>query len=298
MSSKENCNNKESFIKLWMHETMRTFGDRLVEQEEKEFFLNLLNKNLISSFSFDQKVEDLLEASEEEPNRILIFADYFRESRLYEECNDLRKAQKSIEVFMSETNTSLVLFRQAIEHISRICRMLKLERGHGLLIGLGGSGKQSVAKLAGYISDCKVMGVEGRKNYGAKEFREDLYKVMAEAAFQDKKVMFLFGDQNAIKESFYEDINNLIGSGEVPACINKDEAEQINNDLGELAGKQQTDPMSLFSERVRKNVHVVLTMSPIGEGLRNRLNMFPAIASQCAINWVAEWPQDALLKVA
>lgn len=56
--------------------------------------------------------------------------------------------------------------------------------------------------------------------------------------------------------------------------------------------------MSLFSERVRKNVHVVLTMSPIGEGLRNRLNMFPAIASQCAINWVAEWPQDALLKVA
>jgi dynein heavy chain len=82
-----------------------------------------------------------------------------------------------------------------------------------------------VAKLAGYISNCKVMGVEGRKNYGSKEFREDLYKVMSVAAYEDKKVMFLFGDQNAIKESFYEDINNLIGSGEVPACINKDEAE-------------------------------------------------------------------------
>ena len=121
---------------------------------------------------------------------------------------------------------------------------------------------------------------------------------MSEAAFNDSKVMFLFGDQNAIFESFYEDINNLIGSGEVPACINKDEIELIEKDLTDIAAKLQTDAMTLFSERVRKNVHVILTMSPIGEGLRNRLNMFPAIASQCAINWVAEWPEDALLKVA
>jgi len=53
MSTKENCNNKESFIKLWVHETMRIFADRLVEQEEKEFFLNLVNKNLMSNFGFD-----------------------------------------------------------------------------------------------------------------------------------------------------------------------------------------------------------------------------------------------------
>lgn len=63
-------------------------------------------------------------------------------------------------------NVSLVLFREAIEHVSRICRILMMERGHGLLIGLGGSGKQSVAKLAAYISNSKITGVEGRKNYG------------------------------------------------------------------------------------------------------------------------------------
>jgi len=42
---------------------------------------------------------------------------------------------------MSEMNVNLVLFREAIEHISRLCRILRLERGHGLMIGLGGSGK-------------------------------------------------------------------------------------------------------------------------------------------------------------
>lgn len=89
---------------------------------------------------------------------------------------------------------NLVLFREAIEHISRLSRVLRMERGHALFIGLGGSGKQSISKLTGYIANQKVMGVEGRKNYGTKEFREDLYKVMSKAAFDNQKVMFLFGD--------------------------------------------------------------------------------------------------------
>jgi dynein heavy chain len=111
MSVKDNCNNKESFIKLWIHETMRIFGDRLVEQEEKDFLNNLVNKNLTINFGSDLKIEEINMASEDEPHRVLLFADYFRESKLYEECNDLRKAQKNIEVFMGETNNNLVLFR-------------------------------------------------------------------------------------------------------------------------------------------------------------------------------------------
>jgi len=48
---------------------------------------------------------------------------------------------------------NLVLFREAVEHISRLSRILRMERGHALLIGLGGSGKQSISKLTGYIAE-------------------------------------------------------------------------------------------------------------------------------------------------
>lgn len=56
--------------------------------------------------------------------------------------------------------------------------------------------------------------------------------------------------------------------------------------------------MAFFYGRVRKNLHMSLCFSPVGDGFRQRSTKFPAIVTATVIDWFHAWPQDALLSVA
>ena len=61
-----------------------------------------------------------------------------------------------------------------IEHLTRIQRVLRMEQGHCLLVGVGGSGKQSLTKLASYAAGCDVFEITLSRGYDENNFREDL----------------------------------------------------------------------------------------------------------------------------
>ena len=90
---------------------------------------------------------------------------------------------------------------------------------------------------------------------------------------ENKPTIFLFNDTQVVDESFLEDINNILSSGEVPNLYKPDEFEEVRTALTDEARKDgiSETPESMFTyfvERVRANLHVVLCMSPVGDPFR------------------------------
>merc|ERR1719238_2313600 len=115
--------------------------------------------------------------------------------------------------------------------------------------------------------------------------------------------MFLFNDTQIITETFLEDINNILNAGEVPNIFPSDEVERVVNEVrpkAKEAGRSEARDAvwAYFIELVRDNLHIVLTMSPVGSALRVRMRMFPALVNCCTIDWFLPWPDEALLGVS
>jgi len=126
--------------------------------------------------------------------------------------------------------------------------------------------------------------------------------LLMQAGVDDKPTVFLFSDTQIVTESFVEDINGILNTGEVPNLFNTEEKMQIMDSLGSLANEAglsgESEVYSYFISRVRHNLHIVLAFSPIGSAFRTRLRMFPSLVNCCTINWFTAWPQQALRSVA
>lgn len=54
----------------------------------------------------------------------------------------------------------------------------------------------------------------------------------------------------------------------------------------------------LLRVQVKRNLHMVLSFSPVGGEFRERLRKFPSLVNCTTIDWFSEWPRDALHTVA
>ena len=304
----QHCPNTTIYSRLWAHECQRVFADRLIDTTDKTTFNEWLYEFLKRKFGMDWDFEEIF------VKKPILFGDYLKmgvtgDDRMYEPIADNSKLPKLMDAYLEDYNATspkgmqLVFFMDAIEHISRLARIIRSPRGNAMLVGLGGSGKQSLTRLSAFMAEFQCFQIELSKGYSNNEFREDLKKIFLVAGVERKTVVFLFTDGQIVNEGFVEDINSILNAGDVPNLFPSDEKDRIIGDCREYTasiGKPLTKDSvySTFISCVQANLHCVLCMSPIGEAFRRRCRMFPSLINCCTIDWYLPWPQEALADVA
>lgn len=122
---------------------------------------------------------------------------------------------------------NLVLFEDAMMHVCRINRILESPRGSALLVGVGGSGKQSLSRLAAFISSLEVFQIQLKKGYGIADMKLELAVLYNKSGLKNLGIVFLMTDAQVANEQFLVLINDMLASGEVPDLFAEDEVENI-----------------------------------------------------------------------
>ncbi|XP_004690685.2 PREDICTED: dynein heavy chain 10, axonemal [Condylura cristata] len=291
-------------VRVWRNECLRVFHDRLINETDKQLVQSHIEHLVTEHFPGD------VEAVMRDP---ILFGDFRmalqeEEARIYEDIQDYEAAKALFQEILEEYNESnmkmnLVLFDDALEHLTRVHRSIRLDRGHALLVGVGGSGKQSLARLAAFTAGCEVFEIILSRGYSENNFREDLKNLYLKLGIENKSTIFLFTDAHVAEESFLELINNMLTSGIVPALFPEEEKESILSQVGPEAMKRGIGPAKesvwqYFVNKSANNLHIVLGMSPVGDVLRTRCRNFPGLVNNTSIDWFMPWPSQALQAVA
>ncbi|CAF3729197.1 unnamed protein product [Adineta steineri] len=312
-------NNEQTLIALWKHECTRVICDRFTEVDDYRWFSKIIER--VSDEELGPKYQSMIKRED-------WFADFLRDApeptgderddadfdapKIYEPISSFEHLEERLKMHLVQYNESirgsgmdLVFFKDAMKHLIKISRIIRTPRGNALLVGVGGSGKQSLTKLASFIAGYKTFQITLTRAYNINNLLDDLKTLYRIAGKEGKGITFIFSDQDVKDESFLEYINNVLSSGVVPGMFARDEIDEICQELVPIMKKQyprrpatNENLYDYFLSRVRQNLHVVLCFSPVGEKFRKRGLQFPGLVANCTIDWFLRWPRDALVAVA
>ena len=136
------------------------------------------------------------------------------------------------------------------------------------------------------------------------EWLDDLRNLYKTLGLDNKKIVFSFSDKEIREESFIEDINNILNVGELTSLFTAEDEDDNHSEIemqlkkAKVRDTSQEATHNFFIKRCKRNLHLLLFMSPAGNQLQNYFRKYPSLVNCTSIDWFLNWPTEALQAVS
>lgn len=319
---RESAEAKVTLIRLWVHESIRVFGDRITNQCDNLWLFSNIKSAIKIHFkeTFESIFDHLPKDNDtitQESLKNLIFTNFMMETdkdinnnRHYEEVNSMHQMKNKIIHYLNELNNScnnkldILLLSDMLEHLIRVCRILIIPGGNLLMICTGGLGRKSLTRLAAFIERQDFFQCTSTHYCDLNKWRQNLKCVVKICGGIGKQCTF-FIPARYIKDSYYEDISSLMTTGEVPQLISSDE-RQIIVEIARLPAQNGdrnleisiNEVMNYFFNNCQEKLHFILYYNLSNcNNLRRQLQLFPALIKHSFIDYFMPWSLEAFLQL-
>ncbi|KAI3384587.1 hypothetical protein SNEBB_000072 [Seison nebaliae] len=295
--SVKSSNITESVLEIVAYEACRIFRDRLVNDEDKKTFDNILTECLQSDWNSNAASNDGFFVTWSGSERKVkgktsskaIGGKTLGKLSRKDMTPFLKKCFKRYHSEYREMN--IYEIDELIENLSKFDRVLTASNGSMLLAGRSGVGRRLATSLIAVMHDIDIFYPKIGRNYTLKHFRQDLKQILQMAGIEGKQIILMMEDYQIIENGILEHINSLLSAGEIPGLYNNDELDSI---IGQLRNDASEDNFrgtmaQYFANRIQKNLHIVLILDYADSNFSYYCESNPALFKECNIIWLDNW---------
>lgn len=297
MKSHDYSDDLVGLVRLWYHEGLRLFYDRLVGAFERDWTIELFGQ-VINEFFPHINVKAVTQGP-------VLFSNWL--SSDYEQVPRqelLAFVKERLRVFSEEEiDADLVLYDDMLDQILRIDRVLRQPQGHMIMVGHSTSGKTTLTRFVAWINGLKVIQLSVHLGYNIQDFDSTLRSILLRCA-RGERVCFMIDESSVLETSFVERMNTLLANAEIPGLFEDDNLQslmklcQTELQRGGLFLDSGDELYKWFTGQVANNLHVVFTISDTHNDNRPKVTTSPALFNRCVLSWTGDWSDDSMREIA
>ena len=254
-------------VRLWAHECRRVYGDRLLDVAELTWLQNTISAAsekhfktrlqaayhvLVPNIREEEALEQVVwSGCTRPPKKASMYSQMtgvsddqaridagLQRTTLYEESLTDTLAMEALQHGLAEYKVAnpksplnLTVFGYAIQHVARISRVLRLPREHLMLVGVGGTGRKSLARLAAFLEHNVYVEPSPMRNYQLSDWVEEVKGILMSAGAKGRRTTMLMSDESFRFEEQYVHISALLQTGDVRDILGADDVVELLDEM-------------------------------------------------------------------